>query len=363
MPSALLGASIVLMRDDVPLDRAQLGLGVAGFFATTAVVSLGSGSLAERVGGRLGIRIAATGSALALAGIGLFADRWAHVLALMVVGGASLALALPSASLALTSAVAGGRRGIMFGAQQSAPPAATLLAGVAVPLIGLTVGWRWSFLLAATCAAAVAVLVPARAGPPRPAGAARARVRLGPLVPVAVAAALGSASGISLGAFLVESSVSAGLSPAAAGVLLAGGSTVCVAARVVAGWRADLRARGHLDLVAGMLAVAALGYLGLATSGSRAALLVAATLVAYSFGYGWSGLLFHAVVELEPDAPGVATALVNAGATAGAAAGPALFGVLATRSFTTAWTAAAAATLLGSLALVLRRLYRSASRR
>ncbi len=54
---------------------------------------------------------------------------------------------------------------------------------------------------------------------------------------------------------------------------------------------------------------------------------------------------------------------MNAGATGGAAAGPALFGVLATRSFTTAWTAAAAATLLGSLALVLRRLYRSASRR
>jgi pimeloyl-ACP methyl ester carboxylesterase len=194
---------------------------------------------------------------------------------------------VPAASLALTSAVRG-RRGLMFGMQQSAPPAATLLAGLAVPLIGLTVGWRWSFALAAGGAVLVAALVPARAGAPRASGAARSPVRIGPLIGVSVAAALGSASGISLGAFLVESAVAGGRSPAAAGTLLAAGSTLCVLTRIAVGWLADRRSSGHLDLVAGMLVLASLGYVALA-GGTSTPLLIAGTVVAYSAGYGWSG--------------------------------------------------------------------------
>jgi len=43
----------------------------------------------------------------------------------------------------------------LVGAKQSSGPYATLLAGPSVPLVALTVGWRWAFVLAAPGAMAL----------------------------------------------------------------------------------------------------------------------------------------------------------------------------------------------------------------
>ena len=44
--------------------------------------------------------------------------------------------------------------------KQAAIPAATLLSGLAVPLVGTTIGWRWAFTGCALGALAVACTVP-----------------------------------------------------------------------------------------------------------------------------------------------------------------------------------------------------------
>ena len=67
------------------------------------------------------------------------------------------------------------RLGLSFGIKQAAIPIATLLAGVAVPTVALTVGWRWAYLIGAGLALLALLIAPAgrrAAGP----GAARSPV-------------------------------------------------------------------------------------------------------------------------------------------------------------------------------------------
>ena len=60
--------------------------------------------------------------------------------------------------------------------------------------------------------------------------------------------------------------------------------------------------------------------------------------LAFTGGWGWSGLLTFAVVRANPDAPAAATGISHMGTYVGAAFGPPLFGVVAEHiSFATAW--------------------------
>ena len=82
----------------------------------------------------------------------------------------------------------------------------------------------------------------------------------------------------------------------------------------------------------------ALGAVGIALlpSVSDPAIIVG-SLVAFTFGWGWSGLFTFAVVRRNPGAPAAATGITMTGIYVGAAAGPALFGFVAEASFTAAW--------------------------
>ncbi len=81
-----------------------------------------------------------------------------------------------------------------------------------------------------------------------------------------------------------------------------------------------------------------LGAIGIAVLAIGAELaVVMGSLVAFAFGWGWSGLFTFAVVQRNPRAPAVATGITMTGVYVGAAAGPALFGLVAETSFTTAW--------------------------
>ena len=86
-----------------------------------------------------------------------------------------------------------------------------------------------------------------------------------------MAATLAAAAANALGTFLVDSSVARGLAPGPAGLVLTLGGAVCVAARVGVGWLADRRDGGHVALIAGMLAVGAVGLVLLAVAGRGAA--------------------------------------------------------------------------------------------
>lgn len=356
LPVFLLGGLAVLVRRELGFGELQLGLAVSAFFTVAALTSVPAGRVASSLGAWATTVLAAGLSATALIAMAA-APSYLALLAALAVAGVANAFAQIGSNHALAQVVPRARQGLAFGVKQSAVPAATLLAGVSLPVVGLTLGWRATFVGAALLALVYVGLAPRppRGGPLRSArhdaaGDAARRA----LAVVAVAAALGAAAANALGAFLVVSAVTSGVSPGTAGFLLGGGSAVGIAVRLLVGWWADSRTGGHLVIVAAMLGSGAFGMALLATT--SVPFLVPGTVLAFGLGWSWPGLLTFAVVRLNPGAPAVATSITQTGVFAGGATGPLLFGLLVEAgSYRVAWSAAALALLVAALLMTVGR--------
>lgn len=347
LPVFLTGALAVQIRAQLHFAGAGLGVLVAVFFLAGVVGSLAAGQVSDRSGPSAVMRVATATSALCLAGIAVVAHSAVGLGVLLGVAGVANGLVQPSVNAFLVRAVPPGRQGLAFGMRQSAVPLSTLLGGLAVPALALTVGWRWAYGAAAALAVVACLSLPSPAamgavlaGRERHGGAASARpateVHLPPLVVLALGAALGAGAANALGTFLVAAAVSAKASPGVAGWLAAGGSLCGLVTRVSVGARADRRPGGHLRVVVGMLALGGAGYALLATD--RLELMVPGAALAFGAGWGWNGLFNYAVARTHPHAPAKATAVTQAGVFAGSVAVPLLFGqVVDHASFGAAW--------------------------
>lgn len=353
LPVFLLGALAVLVRADLDFSETQLGAAATVFFGTSTLCSLPAGRVAERFGAFRATTAAAVLGTAALLGIALVARSYSMLLAFLTIAGAGNAFAQIGSNLSLARGVPLPRQGLAFGVKQTAIPVATLLGGLAVPLVGLTVGWRWAFAGGAAVALVFAAIVP-RDQPPPP-RAANTRVRAGdaatgPLSVIALGAALGAAATNAFGAFLVESAVASGISPGAGGLLLAAGSSLGILMRLSVGWAADRRDGRHLRVVVAQMAGGAVGLGLLATSGTVP--LILGTLLGFGAGWSWPGLLNFAIVRVNRGAPAAATSITQTGVFAGGALGPVAFGAtVEATSYDVAWLAAAA-TLLAAAVLV-----------
>jgi cyanate permease len=256
----------------------------------------------------------------------------------MALAGVGHALAMLAVGVLLTRAVSVRRHGLAFGVAQAAAPLAALLAGLSVPAIGLTLGWRAVFVLAAALGLLAAVMTPPVARRPSTVGSAGVGdtpVRV--LVPLAIGMALASAGANSSVIFLVPSTVDRGFSAADAGLVLAVASLVGLTVRVGSGWLGDRIHRGALLLMAGLIAIGAAGYAGLAFSALPALIVLFATF-ALGGGWGWPGLMLLAVSRSNPGAPGAAMGVVTVGGLTGAVAGPIAFGAIAQHvGFSASW--------------------------
>jgi MFS family permease len=358
LPAFLTGGLAVQVRGELDFGAAAFGVAVAMFFITSSLASAVMGRLVERIGAHRGMRLAAAGSAASLLGVALLATSWAGLVGCLVLGGLANAVSHPATNLSLAREVPAGRQGVSFGIKQAAIPAATLLAGLAVPGIAVTLGWRWAFAGGAALALAVASLVPANGASgdvvSRPKEAREKDARVAPLVLLAVGIGLGATATTPLGAFIVESSVASGLRVETAGLLLALGSAVNIVVRIAFGHLADGMSGGRLLLVAAMLGIGVMGFVLLATGES--ALILPGALLAFGIGWGWPGLFNFAVVKTSPGAPAAATGITQTGASGGAALGPLVFGlVVEAASYDVAWLVSGAVALVALVAILIGR--------
>lgn len=356
LPLALVGALAVQVSEDLAVSTAALGAASSAFFAAGTVMSPVAGAVVGRLGARTAMRLSLVVVGVVLVAIAVAAHSLPVLLALLALGGAGNALAQPATNLYLAQRVVPHRQGTAYGVKQSAIPAAGLLGGLAVPALGLTVGWRWAFSLFALLAVGLALRTPGgderpdwSGGNTRPVGLPR-KV----LVVIAFGAGLAAACAATLTIFLVAGAVEAGWGEAEAGLIFAGASAAGVVARLVSGVRADRRGRRHLEVIAAMLLVGALGFVGLATG--QHVLYAVGAFVAFGVGWGWPGLLILSVVQLSPATPAAATALTQVGTSAGAVVGPLAFGILVDRtSYALAWSVAAGGLVLAAAVILAAR--------
>ena len=359
LPGFLPGALSVQLAESLGIAEAGVGLIVGGFFGMSALASPRLGRVVERLDWAPGMRIAALGAALTLLLTPLLGRSVVMLGAVTVVGGLALALAHPAVNLGLARCTVVGRQGLAYGFKHGAIPAATALAGLGLPFVAIPLGWQWVYVLGGLLAIAAALLVPTSPGGYEvdredASGLESSRSRGSPLsllVIMAIGAGLGIFGMDALATFLVPYAVDVGFEEAAAGVLLAVGSGLGIAMRVFAGWLVDRRVTGGLATVAAFLALGAFGIAVLATGAEPA--IVVGSLVAFTFGWGWSGLFTFAVVRRNAGAPAAATGITMTGIYVGAAAGPAIFGIVAEWSYTVAWVIMSAALALGALAMAI----------
>jgi MFS family permease len=340
LPVFLVGGLAVQIGDDLRFSPAGLGLAVAVYFAVSALASVPAGGIVERYGSAVVARGAIMLAAAGLLAIAGLARSFPMLVVLLGVSAAANALGQLSSNAALAHRVPVDRQGLSFGLKQSAIPISTLLAGVAVPAIALTLHWRWAFVLAAVLAlAALAFVPPGGRIAPGPAGQEGERATAA-LVVIGLGSVCASAAASALSAFLVDSSASRGLDPGAAGLTLTLGSLVCVAARIGGGALADRVAGGHMAAIAGLLTVGAAGMALLSRSGTVA--LALGVVLALGLGWAWPGVQNFAVVRLHPQAPAAATSITQTGVYGGACVGPLVLGSIAARAgYPTMWTVAA----------------------
>ncbi len=351
LPVFLLGGLAVQMRADLGFSVSMLGLAGSAFFAVSALVARPLAAVTERVGPTVSLRIAAAGSAVSLFALAAVPST-AWLLVALCCAGVPNALSQPASNEMIMSRVPLGRRGFAFAVKQSAIPLSTLVAGLAVPVVALTLGWRWAFVLAGVLGLTAALAVPRMpwAGRGRAERAARGSTGL-LLVALAAVTGMGAAAANAMGTFVTVSAVDVGYDEAAAGLTLALGSAVGLVARLVAGAVADRARPDLLRVVMVMLALGSVGYALLAL-GHPVTFLVG-LLLGFGAGWAWPGVFNFAVAARFPDRVTTATSVTQTGVYVGAAAGPLLFGLISQHAgITTAWVAACAMTLAATLTLL-----------
>jgi predicted MFS family arabinose efflux permease len=365
LPNFLLAALIVQIGDDTGLTVAGLGIVIGVFFAMAALVSPAAGRASERLGWANGLRVATLLSAAALGTVGWFASSVAVIAVAFAVAGVASSLVQTASNLAIVRCVVPQRHGWIFGVKHACVPAAMFLAGLAVPTLAFTIGWTWAFRIAAIVAVVTVAAIPLREGPftltPPPSPVDRSTGK--PTTPrylliiLAVAVGFGIGAADPLGSFFVAYAVSIGVEEQIAGLLLAAGGFCGIVARLIAGRIIDRVAQADLVAIAVMMCIGAFGVV-IINLGGYAGLLVGG-LLAFTFGWGWSGIFTFAVVKDNPDAPAAAWGIAQTGKFIGAALGPVLFGVVADRvSFSAAYWLSTAALLLAAALMIYVRNHR-----
>jgi len=344
----LLGVLSVEITTDLGLSDSALGAVVSAFWAVTALAAPVAGRWVDRRGWPLGAWAGPAVTAVCLAGCVLLVDSWLSLLLVAALSGIGYGICSPTTNLLVMAVVPVRRQATVLGLKQTAPPLLMAAAGATLPVVAHLRGWRTATAIALVLPVWVLVLVARRASgfpsadrrsdAPRAElpSAERDRTRRA-LVPMVLAAGLGTFSVATLTGFAVLTLVSAGLGPVAAAGVVSGGSLAAVAARVAAGRFLDGRPAADvrpLLVVMGVAGVSLLlvagGVFGMEASAGTGwrAMVVAGVVLALVAAWTWPALLLIAVVRTSIAGPGAASGLLQLGSGLGSAVGPAAFGVL-----------------------------------
>ena len=351
LPGFITGGVVLQMRADFALGETALGIAFSVYWGVAAVASAPAARLAERIGPRAAMRLGGAIAGVTCAAIALLVDSATPLVALLGVGGLSIACATPAVNTLILRSIPEGRKALAFGLAQSSLPGGLLLAGLGVPALSETLGWRVVFAAAALLALVAAIGAPrgtAGHDAARAAAAAAEDPGLRPLGLMVTGVSLGTGAVGALNAFLVAAAPAAGVSGSVAALTLALGSALSILTRIVAGLHADRRPGAALATVAALMACGAAGF-GLVSTQAPAPFLVGALLV-LALGWGWMGLFSFSVVNRYAKAPERATGVMQTGFFMGGVLGPVAFGVLVeSGSFARAWLVAGAGALAAAI--------------
>jgi MFS family permease len=336
LPAFLTASLAPELGQEFAFGAAALGISIGSYFAVSSVASSPAGRLVARSGTAAGIRLTICLAVICSLGVAGLVESTPALIVVLVIGGLANAVSGPAASALLTRDLGADRQGVGYGVLAAGAPAASLLAGLALPLVAEPFGWRAAFVVAAVLALGIGFVAGLRgreddravpvAPPARPIGST-GLARWSAVHTLAVSAALASAGVTGLMAFLVVYAIESGLSGAEAGLLLAVASLAAAASRIGFGVAADRsRERADVHLVI-LFVLSSIGFVLLI--GGTPATIVPGALIAGGLGWGGGGLLNLAAVRVGTHTPSEAVGIALAGIFVGALIGPVVTGLIA----------------------------------
>jgi MFS family permease len=341
LPMMLVGALAVQLTAELGFGTAALGVVVAFFRSTSAVTAPFLGRAADRLGASTSLRVAGVATALTCIGVATTASSWGTLVPWMVLGGAAIGLAQPAANRLIVTGVPARRRGLAFGVKQTSAPGASMLAGLSVPVVALTIGWRYAYVLAAVLAVVVVISVRRSGDGPTAGNRLTSRPpRIEDRVSLAffgIAFGLANAANSIILAFYVDAAVAAGTSASLAGTLLAVASVAAITVRLTTGIASDRMRSGHLRLCAYLMLAGAVGLGLLATQ--QPGLMAAGLIIGLSGAWGLHAVFWFVLMNAYSATPGTATGMVATVGHTGGSLSPLLFGVVAQEvAYRAAWS-------------------------
>ncbi|MFC4906467.1 MFS transporter [Actinomadura gamaensis] len=322
----------------LPVSGTVFGLILSGFFAVSAV----GAPLARKIAARLSVpAVLVLVNVLAAAGLALaaLAPNGLVLGGALVIAGAGSALTQPVAGRFIAGRVPAQRLSLASGLVSAALGVSPLLPGLLAGLVAGPHGWRaalWAALVCPVLGLAVTPLV--RAPEPaddavtaRPANKSEAGTGSVPgirtvLVLWTLAAALATIGSNATASYFIQIGTHSGLSTGLAGIMQSVAGLLAVAVRLVAGVAADRAPRRNPAIVAGMMLAGGLGLL--ITAAGNPVCFVAGAALTVAGGWGWTGLLFAAVLRVLPGDGARAGGQVQLGLFTGAAIAPFAFGAV-----------------------------------
>ncbi len=361
-PGFLIGALSQQVSAEFDVSASQYGWATGSFFIAAMTGSVILGKVGQLVGPRLQISATLTVSACAQLLVATSAQSFETILAMLAIAGFANAGNQSAVNLALTQANIR-RLGVALATKQSSMPAASMLAGFAVPGISLTIGWRWAFVMGAALAVGSVITIRLVVKPSPVVNKARDHKLVSTkidLVLTGIGVMFIAFSAGALNGWTVGSAVDAGIGEGPAGLLLSLGAICGITVRMIVGFRLDrnpvpFRIAGYLTL---------LGTVGIAALSLReAALHPLATIVAFGAGWVWPVPTNFGIVKTNASAAGAATGITQTGVYIGVATGAPTGGWLIQQyGYEKMWLVVAASTTVGAtITLLMRNRYRGQS--
>lgn len=351
----LTGASFFLLGPELGISTKGLGFLTAWFFLVAAISSVMIGSWVQLVGWQQAMRMNTLVAAVTSIGIALFARDALLLAAFTGVAAIGYGMANPAGNQAIADAVPPDRRATVTAVKHAGIPMSTLLAGLSVPTIVVSHGWRPAFLLAGIGALLVGAAVP-RGRVEARTYEGRDRRRASPVLSsrdltwLAVGSSFAVFAATSLGAFGVSASLAVGLGPEAAGWLQTIGSGASIATRIGAGWLTDrLHGRGFAGII-GLAGAGVVVFIGLAVA--LPPVFMVLLVLGYATGWGWPGLLTFTVINANTGTAAKSSSVTQAGVFLGSALAPLILGAVADAwGFATMWPIVSGALLISVMVI------------
>lgn len=353
-PAFLAGALGDELRDAVSIGDRFFGVVVGSFFFGAMLGSAVLGRLGERIGARRMIVCSVGTTGVVCLVIAAFVRSGPALVAALIVAGIANSASQTAANKLLGQSVDPSRLGIAIAIKQSGMPGASMLGGLAVPIIALTIGWQWGYVAAAVLALA-AMTAALRFAPVEPSVGRNVSSRVGPasprrlLITAATAAGFAAAGAGTLGNWITSSATDAGWSSGIAGLILSLGAISGITARLIMGMTADRRpGMDPLKVAARFLA---LGSIGAAVLGFRSEWAqVVGAVVAFGAGWAWPALFNYGIVRANANSASAATGITQTGTYVGVFSGPIVMGLLVDRwGYQVGWVVIASSMAVGAV--------------